>query len=281
MKERAPLNVPGVKNKFDWQPDFIDRYEFSDALARHPGHDAGHYYLMDFSSAAVASLLTELSVGIQTVLDLCASPGGKAIFASRLLHPQTLVCNEVIGSRVGLLIGNLKRCGIPNAIVTKSDPSYFANEHAGSADLVLVDAPCSGQSLLAKGKKADGCFHPVTIKRNALRQRRILGCAQATVRGQGYLLYSTCSYSREENEENIRWFVRKFPTFKPVVVQKFVAFQSPYSDLPCYRLWPDEDVGAGGFAAIFKNTDDEDIGPRQITQIRSVWQSDDFKGRLV
>jgi 16S rRNA C967 or C1407 C5-methylase (RsmB/RsmF family) len=140
-------------------------------------------------------------------------------------------------------------------MVTRMDSEVLAREIPQTADLVLVDAPCTGQSLLAKGGKAPGCFHPVTINSNANRQKRILANSTQVVAPQGYLLYMTCTYSLEENEQVIEWLLHRFPQFQPVSVAHLGKYRSHLTDIPCYRLFPQSGLGAGAFTALLQNTE--------------------------
>lgn len=239
-----------------WQPDFVDRLSGSPKPGQHPLHEAGAFYCLDFSSVFAASPLTTVAASgrpINLVVDMCASPGGKSILAWNMLCPQTLLSNEVIGKRVGALISNLKRCHIHPAIALCADPQVLAEPLAATADVVLVDAPCTGQSLLAKGQSAPGCFHPVTINKNANRQKRILANSAAIVAPQGHLLYMTCAYSPEENEQVCSWLLERFPQFQPVAVPMLEAYQSHLAEFPCYRMFPQSGLGAGAFTALFQN----------------------------
>jgi 16S rRNA C967 or C1407 C5-methylase (RsmB/RsmF family) len=243
-----------------WQPQWVDRLSPGTRPGQHPLHEAGYYYCLDFSSVFAASVLSGIAGSIATVLDLCAAPGGKSLLAWQALQPEQLWCNEVVRKRVRILIANLKRCGATSALVFNQDPSAFAEQMPRSANLVLVDAPCSGQSLLAKGETALGCFHPVNLNKNANRQKRILANAAEVVAGQGYLAYMTCTFSPEENEQVCEWFLGKFPQFQPVAVPSLNAHQSHLVDWPCYRLWPQSGLGAGAFTALFRNMGDEPLG---------------------
>lgn len=238
-----------------WQPDWCDRLDPAEKPGKHPLHDQGAYYCLDFSSVFSASVLLVIPEPMPFVLDLCSAPGGKGLFAWRLLQPDTLWCNEAIRKRVKILIANLKRCGAYSAQVFNLDPQVFAEGVPSSASLVIVDAPCSGQSLIAKGGKAEGCFHKVTINKNANRQKRIIAHAAQTVAGGGYLAYMTCTFSRAENEQVGDWLLRKFPQFEPVAVPHLAGYQSHLGSYPCYRLWPQSGLGAGAFAALFRNGD--------------------------
>ena len=239
-----------------WQPVWIDRLAIGSRPGQHPLHQQGAYYCIDFSSIFAASVLCAVPQSRPWAIDLCAAPGGKSIFLWKLLQPQHLIANEVIGKRLGMLKSNLQRCGIYPASITNLDPQIFATHLPQAFPVAIVDAPCSGQSLLAKGSKAPGCFHPVTLNKNANRQKRILANTAALIAPQGYLAYTTCTYSLEENEQVCAWFLKRFPQFQPVAVPHLAAYQSTFTDHPCYRLWPQQGLGAGAFAALFQQQDD-------------------------
>jgi 16S rRNA C967 or C1407 C5-methylase (RsmB/RsmF family) len=249
-----------IEPSLPWQPAFIDRLSMTEKPGTHPLHEAGAYYCLDFSSVFAASVIEALPERPKVVMDICAAPGGKSIFTWQTFHPDQLISNETIGKRVGMLIGNLKRCHVHPAIVLSTDPSQLSLRLPQTANLVLVDAPCSGQSLLAKGGQAEGCFHPVTIKQNAQRQKRILAHAAQVLAPQGYLVYMTCTFSPEENEQVGQWLLRKFPQLEARPVEHLAEYQSHLTDLPCYRVWPQSGLGAGSFAMLFQNTE---TGPTQ------------------
>lgn len=236
------------------QPAFVDRLPLDTQPGKHSLHDEGYYYCLDYSSVLSASVLTAIPHPVGVVVDMCAAPGGKSVFAWRSLSPSLLLSNEVIGKRTAALIANLKRCQVNQTRVLSRDSAILADQIPATADVVIVDAPCTGQSLLAKGSKAPGCFHPVTINRNANRQKRILANSAQVVAPQGYLAYMTCAYSPDENEGVMEWGLKQFPAFEPVVVPALAEFQSHLSDRPCYRVWPQSKLGAGGFAVLLKNT---------------------------
>jgi 16S rRNA C967 or C1407 C5-methylase (RsmB/RsmF family) len=243
-----PLPAPFVaRPPAPWQPEFVDALSPGERAGRHALHDAGMYYCLDLSSVFETVPLSLVSA--RSVLDVCASPGGKSLLAWRMLAPERLVCNEVIGKRLGALTGNLARCNV-SAEVTRQDPSVLAAEHPEAFDLVLVDAPCSGQSLLARGQENPGCFHPVNVGACAGRQKRILIESAQCVAPGGFLLYSTCTFSRDENEAIIEWLLARRSDFHAVEVPALAAHRSPNADFPAYRLWPHEGFGAGGFTCL-------------------------------
>lgn len=257
-----PAAVPfALAPALPWQPPWVDRLSPDQRPGQHPLHQAGAYYCLDMASVFAAAVLGVVPSPAGLVLDLCAAPGGKSLLAWRQLQPQTLWCNEVIRKRVRILIANLKRCGAMESLVFNLDPQVWAEHLPRSASVVIVDAPCSGQSLLAKGDAALGCFHPVTIQKNARRQKRILGQAAQTVASGGYLAYMTCTFSPEENEQVGTWLLKQFPQFEPVAVPALAAYASPLATFPCYRLWPQSGLGAGGFTALFRNGDGAALEP--------------------
>lgn len=260
-----------VEPPLPWQPGFVDRLPPGDRPGQHPLHQQGYFYCLDFSSVFAASVLLTIPHPVQHVLDMCASPGGKSVFAWLALHPNSLLSNEVIGKRLGALVSNLRRCIAPGAndlnqqvTLANLDSERLAQAIPNSTDVVFVDAPCTGQSLLAKGEDNPGCFHPVTINRNANRQKRILANAAQIVCPGGYLAYMTCAYSQEENEAVMDWFLHRFPHFQPVAVAHLDAYQSHLSDRPCYRMFPHHRLGAGAFTTLLQNT---------ATGQKQAWQS--------
>ncbi|MFB2936893.1 RsmB/NOP family class I SAM-dependent RNA methyltransferase [Aerosakkonemataceae cyanobacterium BLCC-F154] len=242
-----------VESSTVWQPDFIDRLALDAKPGQHFLHNEGYYYCLDFSSVFAASILLTIPSPVKVVFDMCAAPGGKGIFAWRLFQPELLISNEVVGKRLGMLISNLKRCQIQPSVVVNRDPSVLAENFAQTSDLVIVDAPCTGQSLLAKGEKAVGCFHPANINQCANRQKRIIANSAKIVAPQGYLAYMTCTYSLEENEEVCQWLMKKFPQFQAVEVEHLRNYRSHLTHLPCYRIFPQDKLGAGAFTALFRN----------------------------
>lgn len=262
MQSRPEVLPFAIAPPLPWQPPWVDRLSGDQRPGQHALHQAGAYYCLDmasvFSAAVFGAMVADrleraIATPTESVLDLCAAPGGKSLLAWKALAPAHLWCNEVVRKRVRILISNLKRCGLTDSLVFNLDPQTFAEQLPHAASVVIVDAPCSGQSLLAKGDQALGCFHPVNIKKNASRQKRILASAAQTVTGGGYLAYMTCTFSPEENEQVVDWLMKKFPQFEAVEVPVLADHASPLAAFPCYRLWPQSGLGAGGFTALLRN----------------------------
>lgn len=264
--------------KPEWLPEWIEVAAPGERPGRLPVHDAGDIYCMDLSSTFACAALSHITEPVSTIVDVCASPGGKGIVARRYLEPQLVVGNEVIGKRTAQLISNYKRCKIDPSVVTSLDPEILGRELPECGDVVIVDAPCSGQSLVLKGMAAPGAFHPATIGMNERRQRRILAHSSKIVSRGGYLLYATCTFSPEENEDNVQWFLKNFPEFAAVAVERLTPYQSHLADVPCYRLLPQSGKGAGAFCALFKRAGQKDektkVSPEAITStLRTAWRS--------
>ena len=233
-----------------WQPSFVDRLPLDIQPGKHPLHDAGYFYCLDFSSVFAASVVEAIASPIRVAVDVCASPGGKSAFVWRSRHPHLLICNETIGKRLPALRSNLNRCRLSPSLSLSADPQVLAEQMPHTADLVVVDAPCTGQSLLAKGGKAPGCFHPVTINKNANRQKRILANSVHLVAPGGYLAYMTCAYSPDENEQVVDWLLERFPQFEAIAIPHLADYASHLSDRPCYRMFPQDGLGAGAFTLL-------------------------------
>lgn len=234
-------------------------------------HAAGDYYVQDAGSF-LALALCDVRPG-QTVVDTCASPGGKATALLEMLCGQgALVANEVIASRLAQLQIALERTGLPNFVVSNEELENLAGPLGGQADLVLVDAPCSGQSMVAKGKQSLSSFAPVQIEHNSARQAKLLEQAVKLVRPGGRLVYSTCTFSFAENEAIIAKLLEGSDAWLSVREPKLAQWES--KDWPgCYRLWPHRDGCAGAFAAALQrraSTDaiDSDLAGSASTKSR-------------
>lgn len=184
----------------------------SDPVGGDPLHHAGAYYMQE-PSAMLPVLCAELTVG-ERVLDLCAAPGGKSTqIANRIGDAGLLVSNEYVQGRCVTLAGNLERMGVRSAVVTRTDTATLAEVYPAYFDAVVIDAPCSGEGMFRRDAVAVSEWSLENISACAARQRRILADGAEMVRDGGRLIYSTCTFSTEENEENVLWFLRTHPDF--------------------------------------------------------------------
>lgn len=271
LREEPAVRVFPRLTPMPWQPEWVIRLDDWFRAAQHPLYDKGAYYTLDFSSIFSASAMLAIPEPPKRILDLCSSPGGKAVFAYRAFHPEVLACNETIRKRASTLIDNLQRCRVENSLVWSADPSVWGRKFAQAFDLVIVDAPCSGQSLLAKGEPAPECFTAANIDVCVGRQRRITGHAVKAVAPGGHLLYATCTYAYKENEKIISWLVEHYPHFEVVPVPHLEEFRSPYVDFPCYRLFPQQGLGAGAFVALIRNTRELLAEPVDLSELYGWW----------
>lgn len=187
--------------------------------------EKGLFHVQGLSSQ-LAALATGVKPG-ETVLDLCAAPGGKSVTLAEQMNNQgTLICTELQSARVKLVSSALERCGITCAKVSCGDASVFS-DLLPLADVVLCDVPCSGTGTLSK--KPDIRYKDLDVGREELTnlQRRILENASRYVKSGGALVYSTCSLDPAENEETVQWFLKKYPQFTLQPVSTY--------ELPCIK----------------------------------------------
>ena len=204
-------------------------------IGTHPYHIAGLFYMQEPSAMSVVEA-AEIAPGMR-VLDLCAAPGGKSGgIAARLCGRGILVSNEIIPNRAKLLARNLERLGIVNAVVTSAHPDAVAEALPQYFDRVVVDAPCSGEGMFRKDPTAIAEWSPEHVSACAKRQQQILESACRCVAPGGKLIYSTCTFSREENEDVIEEFCRMHPEFTGILLQDCKGTAAAFPALPHSRL---------------------------------------------
>lgn len=186
-------------------------------------------------------------VSDRLVCDLCAAPGGKASALLESIGDGFLLANEPIKSRIAPLAYNLARTGSDRYTISSLDPEALATRIGSVFDLVLVDAPCSGQALLGRGKQSLAALSEMQMEHSASRARRILKSAIKLVRPGGRLVLSTCTFAEVENESQVRWMLEQSGV-SPATVPRLAGYSSDESDCT-YRLWPHRHGCAGSFAA--------------------------------
>ena len=176
-------------------------------------HEAGAFYLQE-PSAMIPGAVMDARPG-ERILDLCAAPGGKATQMGLAMGGRgVLVANEPVEKRAKILSRNIERMGIPNAVVTCARPEELAEKWEGFFDGVMVDAPCSGEGMFRRNPESRGEWSEENAAGCAARQREILRAAVRMVRPGGRMVYSTCTWNPEENEDMIRWLLDTFPEFR-------------------------------------------------------------------
>ncbi len=244
---------------------------------KHPYHHAGAYYMQDPGAmATVAALPASLWQRRDLrVLDVCAAPGGKTTQLAALCAPMggAVLANEYVGSRSKILAGNVERMGLDNVCVTNVDSKYLAAWYPAFFDLVVVDAPCSGEGMYRKNELAVSEWSLENVAMCAARQAEILENAAVTVASGGYLLYSTCTYSVEENEATVAAFLSRHPEFclRPVspavtacTADGIVCDPAVPSLALCRRFYPHRSAGEGQFIALLQRDEDTEYSARPV-----------------
>ena len=221
-----------------------------------PLFHAGCYYVQEASSMFIGHIFKFINQGQQEsikVLDLCAAPGGKSTLLNSALNASDLlVANEIIKTRVPVLTDNLTRWGTSNNIITNNDPKDFTRLKA-FFDVILVDAPCSGSGMFRKDPGAMDEWSVGNVTLCHQRQERILADIYPALKEDGYLIYSTCSYSPAENEDILDWLCTSFELESIRIPIEagwgIVESQSDKKQAWGYRFYPDKLEGEGLFAA--------------------------------
>ena len=222
-----------------------------------PAFHGGAYYVQEASSMLVEAMLEALpdQQAPLRVLDLCAAPGGKTThLLSWFGETHLIVANEIHPQRCRILRENLTRWGATNTIVTQADPQRMAPNLPGLFDLILVDAPCSGEGMFRKDPGAIREWQPQLVDRCVDRQRSILDAAERMLRPGGHLIYSTCTFNTRENEEQVEW-LQCTKSLQPVPV----AFPSDWriqGTTRGNRCWPHLVRGEGFFCALLQKPDE-------------------------
>lgn len=225
-------------------------YEAEERPGKHPYHEAGLYYIQEPSAMAVAELL--MPEPGERILDLCAAPGGKTShIAAKLQGTGFLLSNEIHSQRAKILSQNVERMGLRNVVVTNEASERLADRFPGFFDRIVVDAPCSGEGMFRKDENARAEWSPENVALCAGRQRKILEDADKMLRPGGCMVYSTCTFAHEENEDVIEAFLREHEEYMMLereVPESFVKCRLPGA----YRLFPHRLKGEGHFMAVLQ-----------------------------
>jgi 16S rRNA C967 or C1407 C5-methylase (RsmB/RsmF family)/NOL1/NOP2/fmu family ribosome biogenesis protein len=242
-----------------------------------PTFHAGAYYVQEASSMFLEQAVLH-AIDIRKpikALDLCAAPGGKSTHLLSLLNKDSLlVSNEVIRSRANILAENILKWGNPNVIVTQNDPQDFS-ELAGYFDLIVIDAPCSGEGMFRKEPQAIQEWSPANVQLCSQRQRRIVSDVVPALKKDGILIYSTCTYNEKENEENLKWLSHEHDLeFLTIPLKPEWAVQEIHSEKAIgYRFYPHQVKGEGFFISVMRK-----LRVENGTHFRSGEKSKPIKG---
>jgi 16S rRNA C967 or C1407 C5-methylase (RsmB/RsmF family)/NOL1/NOP2/fmu family ribosome biogenesis protein len=242
-----------------------------------PLFHAGCYYVQEASSMFVEQALQQ-TVDLQQplkVLDLCAAPGGKSTHIATLLNKESFViCNELIQNRNAILEENLIKWGLPNTVITQNDAKDFA-ELQNYFDVIVIDAPCSGSGLFRRDKEAIKEWSENNVALCNQRQQRIIADVLPALKKGGILIYCTCSYSTQENEDIMDWLTQSFNIQnRPLQLEPewnittTITTHQNYG----YRFWPNKIKGEGFFLCCFSKQYDESSyqKPKKIKALLSI-----------
>ena len=220
-------------------------YIADEKRGRHPLHHAGAFYLQEPSAMFTVNAYN--FKGDEKVLDMCAAPGGKSIQIANRITNGVLVSNEIVPARSQILFSNIERMGLKNVIITNEKPENLAKAYVNTFDVCLVDAPCSGEGMFRKGEDVISHWNENLPQMCAQRQKEILLSADKVLKQNGVLIYSTCTYSIEENEDIVNWLIDELG-YQIVNIE---------ADLPrgigvpqAVRLYPHKVKGEGQFVAV-------------------------------
>ncbi len=254
--EKLPFQLRSV----EWTKEGF-YYPENERPAKHPYYHAGLYYIQEPSAMAPGAVIP-IESG-DRVLDLCAAPGGKSTqVAARLAGRGILVSNDISSERIKALVKNIELFGIRNAIVTNESPQRLAGVFGEFFDKILIDAPCSGEGMFRKNPEMVHSWERHHIDACAAMQKHILDQAALMLKTGGMMLYSTCTFAPEENEQRIAQFLNDHPQFELKDIPLFSGFQQgrkewSKSDHPLdktIRLWPHHVRGEGHYLALLQKT---------------------------
>jgi len=229
--------------------------------SKHPAYYAGLYYLQEPSAMTPAAMLPV--VPGDRVLDLCAAPGGKSTeLASKLKGRGMLVSNDISYSRARALLKNLELAGAANICVTSEAPEKLAGVWPEFFDKILVDAPCSGEGMFRRDEDMVKDWNEKGPEYYVPIQRQILSQAAAMLRPGGYMLYSTCTFSVEEDEGNVAYVLEEFPQMQLCCLDldKVPGACGGFGLSGCMRLFPHRLKGEGHFLALMRKKGGDDGG---------------------
>ena len=240
----------------------------SEKVGADPLHHTGAYYVQDPGAMCSVAAISHIMRPDMRILDLCAAPGGKSTQLLEYLTDGYLVSNEIDRKRCRILRSNMERMGAVRATVTNTDSGDIADSFGGVFDLVVCDAPCSGEGMMRKYDEAVEEWSVENVLMCAKRQKEILQNAADCVAPGGYLLYSTCTFSLEENEMTVDKFLSQHEDFSIVPVLESaraatadgVNFDGAIHDMTeCRRFYPHISEGEGQFLCLMKRDEDSEV----------------------
>ncbi|MFR9649489.1 MAG: rRNA cytosine-C5-methylase [Rikenellaceae bacterium] len=236
---------------------------------------AGAYYVQEASSQFVGHILSSEPTQGYKILDMCAAPGGKSTLYSTLVGADGLVLsNDIDKGRVSVLADNVRKWGVGNVLVSCNKPSQIAKAKSWF-DVVAVDAPCSGEGMFRRGDMARGEWSENAVKLCAERQKEILESAWSALRAGGVLIYSTCTFNRDENEEVLEWFNSRFedetaPYDSVNIDDSWGVTCGRVGDFQTFRFYPHLTKGEGLFVGVARKASEQRVKRATLKSERKV-----------
>lgn len=255
--ETPPASLP-IGDAIPWAKPVGFYLDGRPAFAADPLWHAGVYYVQEASSMLLCLVAPLLGEEPLRALDLCAAPGGKSTLLLDLLpEGSTLVSNELIRSRAQILAENIQKWGGVHSVVTSTEPQRLGRLRE-QFDFILVDAPCSGEGMFRKEEEARRQWTPGLVESCAHQQREILDDIWPALAPGGLMVYSTCTFNRQEDEDMLAYLIEELgaePVALPELPEPITP--SPLSSYPCYRMMPHRLRGEGLFMAVVRKPDAE------------------------
>ncbi|OBZ12915.1 RsmB/NOP family class I SAM-dependent RNA methyltransferase [Bacillus sp. FJAT-26390] len=284
-KKLSPMGE--AARRIPWAEDGL-YYKEGERPGKHPHYHAGLYYIQEPSAMAPVELL-DVQPG-HRVLDLCAAPGGKSTqIAGKLQGSGVLVANDNARERTKALAKNIELAGVRNAVVLNEEPAAIAAVFPAWFDRILVDAPCSGEGMFRKDDSMIAEWEKHSIERCSVMQRDILRHAAAMLAPGGRIVYSTCTFSPEENERQIALFLAEHADFNVEAVPLDYGWSAGRADLAAetaqlsderlqtiqgtVRLWPHRIEGEGHYAAVLRRSGERVVEQADNTALAAAPQS--------
>lgn len=255
---RANIKIPfsPSEEKVEWCPQGYYLNE-RPLFTADPFFHAGVYYVQEASSMFLFQALEQLVAKDSVILDVSAAPGGKSTLISQFLASDgLLISNEINRSRAEILAENTIKWGNCNTIVTNNNPSDFRS-FSSFFDAIVVDAPCSGEGMFRKDKNAVAEWSVENVAMCAVRQKDILEAVWDSLKPNGYLIYSTCTFNKKENEKNIEWMIDELEA--NLVSLDCSKFPSVVKTDFGYRFYPHKIRGEGFFLSVVQKTDENGL----------------------
>ena len=249
FKRIAPWNLRAIP--------WIDNGFFCDAnagVSKHPYYFAGLYYIQEASAMTPANRL-DIKVG-DMVLDMCAAPGGKATeLGAKLTGEGMLLANDISNSRAKGLLKNLELFGLGNICVSSEDPAKLASIYSGYFDKILIDAPCSGEGMFRRDPKLIMAWQEKGPSYYSEVQKQLIVLGSQMLKAGGKLLYSTCTFSKQENEEVIEYLLDSCSDMELCQIEDYEGFTQGFEGMDkCVRIFPHKMEGEGHFVALLTKT---------------------------